>query len=283
MKTLWLTILSFALFANDLFAQKDIIYTDDELIQKLSTIGELHNKGLDYAFEKLHKKYGNTYSGGRTEKDRIEMKNFLEKTAIEFCNSSLSPNDICLDAIKKSQNGLDYRLSTLDLVSQLKNEKVAANMSQQFYDLINSLDQLVNDDSRNKNKTEVDNLIKNGIGRLTNYSEKVSLVNSVNTAYSSVSYWSSNYDKWSAFFPKGSSEMQARENPGKKIGKADIVGIITGGVGGCAYGAIGGTVVVPGVGTLAGCAALGAGGAITGGLGNSAKAAVESFIDWLVG
>ena len=112
------------------------------------------------------------------------MKNFLEKTAIEFCNSSLSPNDICLDAIKKSQNGLDYRLSTLDLVSQLKNEKVAANMSQQFYDLINSLDQLVNDDSRNKNKTEVDNLIKNGIGRLTNYSEKVSLVNSVNTAYS---------------------------------------------------------------------------------------------------
>lgn len=70
-------------------------------------------------------------------------------------------------------------------------------------------------------------------------------------------------------------------NPGRDIAVADMAGIVTGAVGGCAYGAVGGSVILPVIRTIGGCAGVGAVGAVGGGLGNSAKKLVESFFTWL--
>ena len=78
--------------------------------------------------------------------------------------------------------------------------------------------------------------------------------------------------------------MSVPANPnktGNDIGKADVSGIIYGGVIGCGLGAFGGSIILPGIGTVTGCAGVGALGALTGGLGNSAKTAVDKFVDWL--
>lgn len=97
--------------------------------------------------------------------------------------------------------------------------------------------------------------------------------------YNSIIYWRDNYSKWQSFFGRATALLA---KPGKDIGIADISGIVTGAIGGCAWGAAGGTIVLPGAGTVAGCAGVGAIAALGGGLGNSAKKGVAFFFQ-LVG
>ncbi|MFL5787941.1 MAG: hypothetical protein ACJ748_07805, partial [Flavisolibacter sp.] len=114
-------------------------------------------------------------------------------------------------------------------------------------------------------------------------------------------YWRDSISKWQNFFGNSLGfnhrspafltislglstffdNFYFRASPARDIAVADVSGIVTGAVAGCGYGALGGTVALPVVGTVAGCAGVGAVGAIGGGLGNSARKAVESFFNWL--
>ena len=105
------------------------VYTDAELIQKLANIGEIHNNGLDFEYSQLKKKFGSTYNGGRTESERITMKSFLEDNSFNFTTSTLKPNDNSLTSVKNRTKDIDYRVSSLDLVSQLKNQQLTSNLS----------------------------------------------------------------------------------------------------------------------------------------------------------
>ena len=181
-----------------------------------------------------------------------------------------------------------------DLVSQIKSLKQAESLSNSFFVLMKQLNILIDRDAP---KTEFDNLMKNGISTLTDFDEKSKFVSCASIGYSSLQYWKQNVSKWQLLLSKDNSTFSSKTNTsfdviktpfnatengvGTAIGKADITGIISGGVGGCFWGAVGGSTVLPVVGTLTGCAALGASGAITVGLGNSAKSAVESFVNWL--
>jgi hypothetical protein len=134
-------------------------------------------------------------------------------------------------------------------------------------------------------------LITENIKTLDEDFEKMQFISSVSIAFNSTNYWKSNLRKWRYLLNPNYVEMKLmsadanqKTDPnkaGNDIGKADVSGIIYGAGSGCIYGAIGGTATLPGVGTITGCLGAGSVGALTGGLGNSAKTAVDKFIDWL--
>jgi hypothetical protein len=66
-----------------------------------------------------------------------------------------------------------------------------------------------------------------------------------------------------------------------EVGKADVEGIVEGGVGGCMIGAMGGTIAMPGGLTVVGCAGVGTVGAVVSGTGSSVGKAVGELLDWL--
>jgi hypothetical protein len=284
MKKLLFSLLTFVLMIGSSSAQKTEVYSDAEIIEKLSTIGELHNQGLDYVFQQLTIKYGKSYSGGFTENERAEMVDFIGDNSLKFSINNIHPTSSIQTAMENCKVNRQFQYSKLGLVDQVRNSKNAVLLSGSFFDMLKELENLVTDNARNSTKSEFDKLVKSGIAKLSIYNEKVYWVAAVNTAFSSLSYWDANYyGKWDLFFSKNITGTSFKIKPPNSIGVADIAGIITGGAGGAAYGAIGGSVVFPGVGTLVGGAALGAAGAITGGLGGSAAAAVNSFVNWLAG
>jgi|GEM_PF-2307860 hypothetical protein len=275
---------------------------DKTIITQFSQIGQIHNDGLNEILESLKSKYGNKYIGGNSVEEHDNLFQLIDKSNQRFVESTIQPKNINIAELIENNKPFDNLIKAnfgKDLSTQMRFKtnaisiaqkstiarSVTQELSENFYAAINELNKLVDNDAE---KSEYDKLLEAKIGGLQTDEEKMKFASAVSIAHSTMQYWKENYNEWKAFFQETkqtSSSTVARaaaaEDGGKKVGKADIAGIITGGVGGCAYGAIGGTVVVPGVGTLAGCAALGSAGAITGGLGNSAKAAVESLIDWL--
>lgn len=183
---------------------------------------------------------------------------------------------------------------------------VETNLSSEFYKAIDALNSLVDNEAQ---QDAYDQLLETQISILKNLDEKMKFASAVSIAFNTMQYWKENISKWETFFsnndqatnsnltsslsPDGQKNLtliiartisqnnSGSNNIGRNIGKADISGIISGGLLGCGYGAIGGSVVFPGVGTLTGCAAVGAAGVITGGLGGSATAAIDAFVDWL--
>jgi hypothetical protein len=150
----------------------------------------------------------------------------------------------------------------------------------QYYEATSSLGTLMTSDAACIDQDAFYKLGREKIGKLTDPFEKVLWAASVSIAYHSSQYWKENSGKWTQFF--GSSTM-AKTNPGRDIAAADVSGIIWGGAAGATWGAIGGTVVFPGVGTVTGAAGVGAAGAVTGGIASSGKAAVNSLVNWLFG
>ena len=268
--------------------QQAKVYSDAQIISIYSQIGDLHNKGLDKVFNDLQMQFGTNLNLSNTEDTRQKMYSQINKSLVSFMSQELQARDIdfisMLKGINSVNNSKTYKENylTKDLVKQLQIIKQPSSLSQNFWALTNQLNQLMD---KNARKDEYDEFVKNNISKLTDFNEKIALVSSASTAYSSLLYWKDNATKWRSFFnSKKNTNIASRaqaDGAGKTIAKADVSGIIQGAVGGCIYGAIGGTVTVPGVGTLAGCAAVGTGGAVFVGATRSAAAAVDSFVDWL--
>jgi hypothetical protein len=69
----------------------------------------------------------------------------------------------------------------------------------------------------------------------------------------------------------------------KQIAKSDLTGLVHGGLTGMTYGALGGTLTFPGVGTIVGGTGCGVAGALLGGVGKSLEKSIELFWDWAMG
>ncbi|MFL5772383.1 MAG: hypothetical protein ACJ75F_04445 [Flavisolibacter sp.] len=279
-------------------AQKGIAYTDNEIINMYSSVGEIHNKGLESAFNSLQQNYGTKYQGGLSKQDRDNMYRILDANNFAFVTKEIAVNSIDLtQMVNRDVEVRDYMYK--DLVSQFLSSKEGQNLSPEILNAFNELNSLMDDDSRCFNKSEYDRIVQDNIQNLQSFNEKVLLVCGFNIAYNSIQYWNENLVKWQAFFsysltrkptippksprPINQYSIQAFRftSPGRNIAKADVSGIVWGGTAGCITGAIGGSVTLPGVGTLTGCAGMGAAGAVTAGIGGSLKAAVNALLDWL--
>lgn len=276
--------------------EKEEVLSDEKIISIFSQIGEIHNSGLDYVFTDLQKQNLTLVNGNNSINNHDKIYKLIDNSVTEFAYKSLKIKSIDLSPfIEKNNTGNPIKEYLYkDLVSQIKSLKQAEGLSIAFLRLMAELNALVD---KNASKIEFDNLMKNGILTLNDFDEKAKFVSCTSIGFSSLQYWKRNVSKWKQMLSSGNLQTTTKvssdlneirviytvpaDDPGKAIGKADITGIITGAVGGCVIGAAGGTTVLPVVGTITGCAALGSAGAITVGLGNSAKAAVESFVNWL--
>ena len=293
---IWSSAVAFIIFISILIScQKNSSKAKEEIILIYSSIGEIHNSGLDYVYNDLQKQYLNLVNGNYSKINHDKIFKVIDNSVMKFVNKSLTTENIDLSLVieKNNTNNPIKEYLNKDLVSQIKSLKEAENLSNEFFVLMTQLNLLVDKDA---SKIEFDNLMKTGILKLNDFDEKAKFVSCVSIGYSSLQYWKINATRWLQLLSNGNSQLLTKvpssiidinvissvpKETITSIGKSDITGIITGGVGGCIYGAGGGTTILPGVGTLTGCAAVGSAGAITVGLGNSAKAAVESFVNWL--
>lgn len=87
----------------------------------------------------------------------------------------------------------------------------------------------------------------------------------LNTGKSSLLYWEKNLENWNSLF--GITSSQNRDaGPGKAIGAADVAGATVGAI----NGALGGTCVLPGIGTCTGALAGGCAGGMYASIGAGA-------------
>ena len=262
-------------------------YSDNEIIATFSKIGELHNEGLSYIFNELKNEYGSTYSGGNSEQDHDKLIEKINQLSVYYVNKCMSVKNIDLQEILKTTTFNNHIKDYYgkNLVEEMETIKPTLKLTPEFIASMNSLNNIMN---KAPSKAEYDKFMIDNIASITNIDEKIKFVACTSTAYHSLLYWSTELNNWQLFFNPQRKlykllSADASDSTGNKIGKADVAGIITGGISGCIYGGIGATAIMPVIGTISGCAAFGAIGALTGGLGNSARAVVDIFVDWLVG
>lgn len=270
---------------------KEKIYSDKEIIEIYSKVGQIHNEGLDIIYSEIEK--NKIDPNIEKESKRKLLFKLIDEKCINFVSTKLQLKNIDINVLINNptvDNSIKLNLKK-DLVNKIKGQPNSESLSESFYLAMEELNILV-DKEANINEFEL--IINKYIKNMTDFDEKSKLVSCVYMGYYSKQYWMKNLNKWKTLIVGlNSNQFQKRtltiETPedieygqaARNILKSDISGIIVGGVGGCALGAMGGSAVFPVVGTLTGCAALGGAGALTGGLGGSAKTAVDSFIDWL--
>jgi len=236
-----------------------------------------HNEGLAYTLNHLKTYYGPVYTGGNTKADHDLMYQKVDQFNKGYMMNkrSVSQSDAnsCINNFKNSP----VKQFGTNITTNITYSPYYSTMSTAFKNAVAQLNTLVHDDANCYTQANYDGIVNSNIALISDKDEKVYLVAMCSIGYNSMIYWRDNYTKWQAFF--GTATPLA--SPARDIAVADMTGIVTGAVGGCAWGALGGTVVLPGAGTVAGCAGVGAISALGGGLGNSAKKAVESFFSWL--
>ncbi|GAA4320682.1 hypothetical protein GCM10023184_05970 [Flaviaesturariibacter amylovorans] len=264
-------------------AQEEVQLSDDQIIKVTEPVGFLHNQGLDYIYEQLRSSYGEVFPPTKPKEGRPKLYSILDGATLSFAKSTFNSDELDHSRfINGDMTGLIATHAEVPLADLFKVADPEHKLSGEFYEAVTALDGLMQDVDRNQMRCAYDELVKEKIGTLKSYDEKLAWGSAVSIAYHSLAYWEKNRDKWQNFFGSGSKTATARK-PAKDIAKADVAGIVTGGISGCAYGAVGGTVTMPGIGTVAGCAGGAAVGAVAGGLGSSAKKAAEAFVDWLFG
>lgn len=252
--------------------------TNQQIINIYSNIGVPHNEGLDFVLLELKKYYGSVYNGGNSKAAHDLMYQNVNNNTKGYLTNIRSVSQSDATSCINNYINSPVKLFGTNLNTNISYSPYFSSFSVKFKTAVSQINTLVHDVSKCYVKANYDSIVNNNINLLVNNNEKVYIVSMCSVGYNSSIYWRDNYTKWQIFF---GTPTVLYANPGRDIGIADISGIITGGVGGCAWGAAGGTVVLPGAGTVAGCAGVGVIGALGGGLGGSAKKAVESFITWL--
>ena len=157
---------------------------------------------------------------------------------------------------------------------------------------LDSLYSIYKDENRCYDFLLYDTLIYRYVPKLAAESDKIAFISATSVLKESLLYWKINFAKWrrlnSEFVDIGlPNEMVSKntsENPMKEAAFADCAGAVTGTIAGMKVGLTGGTMTVPGVGTVVGGAAgvlVGAiGGAITGSAASGIHSAIKWIIDW---
>ena len=260
-------------------------YSDSELVIIFSSLGKFHNDGLDSIYTFLESKKALINSIPNNIEKRNLIYSLINQSLHKFINDHLHNTETNIDDILNSLfNGNTVNLYGKDIVTQVTTSKRNIFFSPTYLALLNKVDSLIN---INAKEYAYNILVTENLQSLDDNFEKMQFIASASIAFNSTNYWNANLRKWNYLLNNNYVEktnMSVPANPnktGNDIGKADVSGIIYGGVIGCGLGAFGGSIILPGIGTVTGCAGVGALGALTGGLGNSAKTAVDKFVDWL--
>lgn len=123
---------------------------------------------------------------------------------------------------------------------------------------LNAFETLCRNDSANVNLSMYDSIMAAKVPTINDEIEKMAFISGVSTGRSSTIYWEANKSKWDSLandLGGGNGFASLACCSGKDIVYADIAGGVGGLVRGALVGAAGGTVVVPGVGTVTGAAA----------------------------
>lgn len=260
-------------------------YSNQKLIKSFTIIGELHNEGLDSIYyglsklkkqKKLESKDFNKFIDSATCKF-ISKKLHVESVAPEYYISKL--NEIWNLKLKKGiKSDFDYVH-----LANLEETKTSVLLKE----LLVELTELMQKDT---SKHIYDSFLEENITKLGSVEDKIQLIAGVSIAYNSLKYWNKNVYEWNVLLNDDNNSTDNNklvlaakdlQKAAKNIAVADVTGVIYGGVSGCVFGAVGGTVTLPGIGTVAGCAGVGTLSALTMGLGESAKSAVQSLFDSL--
>lgn len=280
--------------------------TNQQIIDIYTNVGPTHNEGLGYVLNSLKSTYGSVYKGGNSaaayntmsQNIRIYIKNFL--VAKHSVTQSIA------DTISSAFNSTYGKDFGTNLNTALTYSPYYSSMSSAFKTAISQLNNVVQDSTKAYAKANNDAIYNNNISLLSSNWEKMNLVSMCSTGYSSRTYWRDSGYKWAQFFSNTTAIIadnhttaQTKYNTDNKniisnkdntsslkrstevaIGNADIEGIVGGAVVGCYTTATVATVLLPGAGTITGCAGGAAVGAIIGGLGGSGVAALHAFVSW---
>ncbi len=126
----------------------------------------------------------------------------------------------------------------------------------------------------------VETFLNNRLGLMRDIPEKMILAGSAYTLSNSFTYWESEIANWELKVGQltgARSGMNIFKVKGKSIAVADLKGAVTGLVRGAMAGAVGGTMTIPGVGTVVGGAAC----ALTGLIGGAIIGSALNVLDQL--
>jgi len=249
---------------------------DAYYISLYSKVGECHNAGLDYIYSQIEK-------GIRTK------KGFLSKLTITQLNQMASA--YMQDSLKAS--GIDFvplynydtTCTLMDAFDMHLYNQTSYFSSQALKNAFASLYSLIFDDTRNRSFLSYDSLITKFVPQLTITLEKQIFIATVSVGKNSIQYWDANFDKWQRLLAQPVIEtLRGTSSWQKDIVYADCYGAASGAVRGAVVGFTGGTIALPGIGTVAGTAACGlvgmVGGAVTGSAMEGIHSIIKKWLNW---
>jgi len=254
MKKLVFGLIAIVLIANMSFGQN---------ILNEETIGEIHNQQMDLYYTKI-------YNLLKEQKDqKIKKETFYELFDNQINDFWGSNNEkLVLDASNGFKQNLNLTLleSTNKKIDEIKNSKNISDKLKKFLlDLISESEKINSDQitAFYNEKKELATI------QFESNDLKLALI-SINVGKSSQEYWNNNINKWNDLIKDATGTSQSLSKG--TVGKADLVGVIAGGI----WGGLGGTAVLPGVGTVTGAVAVG----LTTGFYMSLVAAVKTLVDF---
>mgnify|MGYP006076124753 CR=1 FL=1 len=223
-------------------------------INEFEYIGQQHNDGLDFVYDKLLT-LKNDDSKVYSKEEVIELTNQYTIEYYEYIKGDNSFNE-AHDIINDSY----YNMQTLD---QLYNRY--ENLSSGLTSALNNLDIIISNQNLGLNEivTKIKELELQANDNLSS-SDKIVFFSASTIARYTMNYWNSNSNKWKELFNFETESWYG------DAGGADVVGGAAAAVGAAVVN------VVIGAGTVAYGAAI-----IGGGVGSSAYSAIMSFWNWL--
>lgn len=209
------------------------------------------------------------------------------KDSLGYSNWDITPF-YCTDTSYRNPEHLYETATFISHYTDIYNEPISSDLSS----AINDFETLFRNDISPLSSGKYDSIILVRTPGISNQNVKASFVGCASVIKNSYQYWSENHEKWEDlidyFYGSSDSDrtfrIQRRSLASilKDMVWADGSGALVGLINGARIGAIGGTVVIPGIGTVTGAACGGLAGGFVGGVVGSGGAAINGFIQWLV-
>ncbi|MBP6623529.1 MAG: hypothetical protein KA198_00065 [Chitinophagaceae bacterium] len=204
-------------------------YSNEQL---LNNIGMIHNQIMEFAFNKIKNEHlFNTFNS--------------ESDAITF--STNATHQFML-----SQNIVDPSITTVNqlLAAYDNNLGMPENQNQTYTNAVNQILNLVETYTGSPSQFNQDAtiLFNSNFANISDPIEQNSYRATYLVAVSSYQYWFNNLDKWNDEYYDQTGSRKAKPPTAGEVGKADAVGAAIWGY----SGAVSGTFIIPGIGSLAG-------------------------------
>jgi len=256
--------------------------SDQYIVDIFSSVGAIHNKALDYVYNQLDSLTNDPNF------DTVPLKQ-LNEIIFDYLQDSLQVSGLPLTGLYFSDTAIKNQGFSSTPISTNVELWTGTQLTSKMKNALAAFESIMWNDSINEQYYKYDSLINAIVPTLGNNQDKATFTATVSVGKMSRQYWDINEAKWDSLANLlesryyGSSKISSKvSSAGKDILYADCAGAVTGAVRGAFVGAAGGTMTVPGVGTVAGAACCGLVGMAGGAIGGSAAEAIHSTIKWLL-